>query len=54
MGRSCPRTPVRAGLIDDVAYEDELDDKVSARQGRRRTSSSTNEYRSVSAGLRSA
>ena len=28
--RSCPEDAVRAGLVDDVAYEDELDDKVAA------------------------
>jgi len=26
--RSCRRDAVRAGLVDDVAYEDEIDDKV--------------------------
>ena len=39
---------MRAGLVDDVAYEDELDDKVKLGEGRRRTSSSTSEYRQSS------
>ena len=50
-GPFLPEDAVRAGLVDDVAYEDELDDKVSLGQRRRRSSSSTHDYRSVSAGF---
>jgi protease-4 len=44
---------LRAGLIDDVAYEDELDDKVKLASGRPRYVD-MNEYRQVSAGGASA
>src|SRR5687768_8865224 len=33
-GPFLPEDAVRAGLVDDVAYEDELDDKVSLGRGR--------------------
>ena len=40
-GPFLPEDAVRAGLVDDVAYEDELDDKVALGDGARRSSSST-------------
>ena len=35
MVRSCPRTRCSAGLVDDVAYEDQVDDKLRAGEQRR-------------------
>ena len=48
-GPFLPEDAVRAGLVDDVAYEDELDDKVSLGQGTARFLEH-HEYRSVSPG----
>jgi protease-4 len=48
-GPFLPEDAVRAGLVDDVAYEDEIDDKVSLGRGAT-TFLEHNEYRSVSAG----
>jgi protease IV len=48
-GPFLPEDAVRAGLIDDVAYEDELDDKVALGRGPARFLEH-HEYRSVSAG----
>ena len=42
-----PADAIRAGLIDDVAYEDELDDKVALGKGTARTLSA-DDYRQVS------
>jgi protease-4 len=47
-GPFLPEDAVRAGLIDDVAYEDELDDKVKLGPGKVRFVE-MNEYRQVSA-----
>ena len=46
-GPFLPEDAVRAGLIDDVAYEDELDDKVQLATGKPRFLSPT-DYRGVS------
>jgi protease IV len=48
-GPFLPEDAVRAGLVDDVAYEDEIDDKVSLGRGAT-TFLEHHEYRSVSAG----
>ena len=48
-GPFLPEDAVRAGLIDDVAYEDELDDKVSLGKGASHFVEH-DEYRSVSPG----
>jgi protease-4 len=48
-GPFLPEDAVRAGLVDDVAYEDEIDDKVSLGSGQT-TFLEHHEYRSVSAG----
>ena len=48
-GPFLPEDALRAGLIDDLAYEDELDDKVKLAPGRVRYVE-MNEYRGVSAG----
>jgi protease-4 len=45
-GPYLPEDAVRAGLVDDLAYEDELDDKVQLGQGRVNTLRQ-HEYRSV-------
>ena len=47
-GPFLPEDAVRAGLVDDVAYEDEIDDKVSLGRGQT-TFLEHHEYRSVSA-----
>jgi protease-4 len=47
-GPFLPEDAVRAGLVDDVAYEDELDDKVDLSNGRPRFIEN-DEYRQVSA-----
>ena len=47
-GPFLPEDALRAGLIDDLAYEDELDDKVKLAPGRIRFVD-MNEYRGVSA-----
>ena len=47
-GPFLPEDALRAGLIDDLAYEDELDDKVKLSPGRVRFVD-MNEYRGVSA-----
>jgi protease IV len=47
-GPFLPEDAVRAGLVDDVAYEDEIDDKVSLGRGRT-TFLEHHDYRSVSA-----
>ena len=47
-GPFLPEDAVRAGLVDDVAYEDEIDDKVSLGRGKT-TFLEHHEYRSVSA-----
>jgi protease-4 len=46
-GPFLPEDAVRAGLVDDVAYEDEIDDKVSLGRGRT-TFLEHHEYRAVS------
>jgi protease-4 len=46
-GPYLPEDAVRAGLVDDLAYEDELDDKVQLAKGRVQILDQ-NEYRSVS------
>src|SRR5262245_32831595 len=46
-GPFLPEDAVRAGLVDDVAYEDEIDDKVSLGRGQT-TFLEHHEYRSVS------
>ena len=48
-GPFLPEDALRAGLIDDLAYEDELDDKVKLAPGKVRYVE-MNEYRQVSAG----
>jgi len=48
-GPFLPEDALRAGLIDDLAYEDELDDKVKLGSGKIRYVD-MNEYRQVSAG----
>ena len=48
-GPYLPEDAVRAGLIDDLAYEDEIDDKVSLGRGRTKTLRQQ-EYRSVGLG----
>ncbi len=48
-GPFLPEDAVRAGMVDDVAYEDELDDKVSLGRGEVRFLEQ-HEYRSVPAG----
>ncbi len=48
-GPFLPEDALRAGLIDDLAYEDELDDKVKLAAGKVRYVD-MNEYRQVSAG----
>jgi len=48
-GPFLPEDAVRAGMVDDVAYEDELDDKVSLGRGEVRFLEQ-HEYRSVSPG----
>ena len=48
-GPFLPEDAVRSGLVDDVAYEDEIDDKVSLGRGRT-TFLEHHEYRAVSAG----
>ena len=48
-GPFLPEDAVRAGLVDDVAYEDEIDDKVSLGRGPTRFLEQ-HEYRSVSPG----
>jgi protease IV len=48
-GPFLPEDALRAGLIDDLAYEDELDDKVKFATGKPRYLD-MNEYRQVSAG----
>ena len=45
-GPFLPEDAVRAGLVDDVAYEDELDDKVSLGRGRT-TFLEQHDYRSI-------
>jgi protease-4 len=45
-GPYLPEDAVRAGLIDDLAYEDEIDDKVELGQGRTRVVKQ-HEYRNV-------
>jgi protease IV len=47
-GPFLPEDAVRSGLVDDVAYEDEIDDKVSLGRGRT-TFLEHHEYRAVSA-----
>ena len=47
-GPYLPEDAVRAGLVDDLAYEDELDDKVQLPQAARCTSSSRASTASVS------
>ncbi len=48
-GPYLPEDAIRAGLIDDVAYEDEIDDKVSLTKGSGRTRFlSTSDYRKIS------
>lgn len=47
-GPYLPEDAVRAGLVDDVAYEDELDDKVQLGKGKTRFISDA-EYRKVTA-----
>jgi protease IV len=47
-GPFLPEDAVRAGLVDDLAYEDEIDDKVELGRGRGRTNTlRQHEYRSV-------
>jgi len=46
-GPFLPEDAVRAGLVDDVAYEDELDDKVALAKGTPRYTADT-EYRRIS------
>lgn len=48
-GPFLPEDALRAGLVDDLAYEDELDDKVKLAAGKSRFVD-MNEYRQVSAG----
>jgi protease IV len=48
-GPYLPEDAMRAGLIDDLAYEDELDDKVALGRGRT-TTLRQHEYRSVGLG----
>jgi len=48
-GPYLPEDAVRAGLIDDLAYEDEIDDKVELGRGRTRTLRQ-HEYRNVGLG----
>lgn len=48
-GPFLPEDALRAGLIDDLAYEDEIDDKVKLAPGKVRFVE-MNEYRQVSAG----
>ena len=48
-GPYLPEDAVRAGLIDDLAYEDELDDKVSLGRGRTTRFASMNTAASASA-----
>ena len=48
-GPYLPEDAVRAGLVDDLAYEDEIDDKVELGRGRTRIVRHR-EYRSVSLG----
>jgi protease-4 len=48
-GPYLPEDAVRAGLIDDLAYEDEIDDKVELGRGRTNTLRQ-HEYRSVGLG----
>jgi protease IV len=48
-GPYLPEDAVRAGLIDDLAYEDEIDDKVSLGRGRTNTLRQ-HEYRNVGLG----
>jgi protease-4 len=48
-GPFLPEDALRAGLIDDLAYEDEIDDKVKLAAGKVRYVD-MNEYRQVSAG----
>jgi len=48
-GPFLPEDALRAGLVDDLAYEDELDDKVTLAAGKSRFVD-MNEYRQVSAG----
>ena len=50
-GPFLPEDAVRAGLVDDLAYEDELDDKVAARTAARSRFSRQDDYRHVSAGV---
>jgi protease IV len=48
-GPYLPEDAVRAGLVDDLAYEDELDDKVALGRGRA-TTIRHQQYRSIGAG----
>jgi protease IV len=48
-GPYLPEDAVRAGLVDDLAYEDELDDKIQLSRGRPVRFVEQNEYRNVSA-----
>jgi protease IV len=48
-GPYLPEDAVRAGLVDDLAYEDEIDDKVTLGRGRT-TTLRQHEYRSVGLG----
>jgi protease-4 len=50
-GPFLPEDALRAGLIDDLAYEDEIDDKVKLGAGKTNTVD-MNDYRQVSAGSR--
>ncbi|HEX6975786.1 MAG TPA: signal peptide peptidase SppA [Vicinamibacterales bacterium] len=46
-GPFLPEDAVRAGLVDDVAYEDELDDKVQLAKGKAVTYLQQTEYRHI-------
>src|SRR5262249_37661345 len=50
-GPFLPEDALRAGLIDDLAYEDEIDDKVKLGAGKTNTLD-MNEYRQVTGGGR--
>ena len=53
-GPFLPEDAVRAGLVDDLAYEDELDDKVQLGERAHRTFIDQNEYRAGQPDRRSA
>ncbi len=46
-GPYLPEDAVRAGLVDDLAYEDEIDDKVALGRRPRQDDCASSEYRSV-------